>query len=159
MIFLLRSPFLDFRGGLLSGVLLYQCNCKCKQCMYLLNGRQLPSCMHLVKSPEDGVWLPTQWGNWKQSHTKSSHPMDRTCTCTCTSMGAHTGWPSECSAGECHSNNSNNNWVNVGQGHLSTCINIPWSASTQCSLTHSCQQSDAPIPVMGMSLQCGGALR
>ena len=37
-------------------------------------------------------------GNWKRPHTQPSHPMDCTCTCTRTSVGAHTGWTSECSA-------------------------------------------------------------
>ena len=54
---------------------------------------------------EDGVWLPTWWGNWKWSRTQSSHPMQCNCTCTCTGVGAHTRWPSECSDEERYNNN------------------------------------------------------
>ena len=32
---------------------------------------------------EVGVRLPTWRGNWKWSHTLSSHPMQCTCTCAC----------------------------------------------------------------------------
>ena len=43
--------------------------------------------------------------NWKRSRTQSSHPMQCACTCTCTCVGAHAGWPSECSAEERYNNN------------------------------------------------------
>ena len=44
-------------------------------------------------------------GNWKRSHTQSSHPMDYECTCTCAEVGEHSRWPSECSAEERYNNN------------------------------------------------------
>ena len=65
---------------------------------------QYPSFPTSTSSSEDGVLLPTWRGHWKRSHTQSSHPMDCICTCTCTGVGAHTGWPSECSAEECNNN-------------------------------------------------------
>ena len=42
---------------------------------------------------EDGVRLSTWWSHWKRLHMQSSHPMQCTCTFTCTGVGAHTGWP------------------------------------------------------------------
>ena len=43
--------------------------------------------------------------NWKRSRTQSSHPVQCTCECTCSGVGACTRWPSECSAEEHYNNN------------------------------------------------------
>ena len=63
--------------------------------------------IHIQYSSEDGLRLPSRKGNQKRSHSQSSHPMD--CTCTCTCKGAHSGWPSECSADELYNNNNSIN--------------------------------------------------
>ena len=54
------------------------------------------------ESSEDGVWLPTWRAHRKRSYMQSSHPVN--CTCICTGVGAHAGWPSECLAEECYNN-------------------------------------------------------
>ena len=56
---------------------------------------------------ENCVRLPTWRDHWKRSPTQTSHPIDCNCTCTCTGVGAHTGWPSGCSAEERYNNINN----------------------------------------------------
>ena len=57
-----------------------------------------------------GVRLPTWRGNWKRGRIRNPLTLCSvpTGTCTCTGLGAHTGWPSECSAEECYNNNNVN---------------------------------------------------
>ena len=75
--------------------------------------------------------LPTWRGNWKRPHTQSSHPKDCTYTCTCASVGADTGWPSECSAEERYNNNNSGDLV-ITLSSLHTMREVPGMGQVCC---------------------------